>query len=138
MSQCWWSFSLCVLSFLVLFFIYSPHLAHTLYDSAQLLAKDTLVLVLSYELCGLADSVKTALTNADPFNIGMVIYYITLGYAMPPFIHRKMVEHIKRWFTDSTLENFQQTFAVLSARRRRGPRGVCDWVSAYSPPSCTR
>jgi len=62
--------------------------------SAQLLAKDALVLVLSYELGRAADSVKTALTTADSFNIGMVIYYVTLGYAMPPFVHRKMVEHI--------------------------------------------
>jgi len=78
-----------------------------------LLAKDVLVLVLSYELGGAADSAKTALTTADPFNIGMVIYYVTLGYAMPPFVHRKMVEHIKRWFTDSIFEDFQQTFPWL-------------------------
>jgi hypothetical protein len=110
-----------------------------------LLAKDTLVLVLSYELYGLADSVKTALTNADPFNIGMVIYYITLGYAMPPCIYRKMVEHIKQWFTDSTLENFQQTFPwlLLSGKTWKGIITIMNaWVDPeahYSPdfPSVT-
>lgn len=104
-----------------------------------MLAKDTLVLVLSYELYGLADSVKTALTNADPFNIGMVIYYITLGYAMPPCIYRKMVEHIKQWFTDSTLENFQQTFPwlLLSGKTWKGIITIMNaWVDPeahYSP-----
>ena len=127
------------------YFIYSQHLTHTLYDSAQLLAKDTLVLVLSYELCGLADSVKTALTNADPFNTGMVIYYVTLGYAMPCFIYRKMVKLIKRWFTDSTLENFQQTFPwlLLSGETWKGIITIMNaWVDPkahYSPdfPSVT-
>jgi hypothetical protein len=111
----------------------------------SLLAKDELVLVLSYELCGLADSVKPALTNADPFSICMVIYYVTLGYAMPPFIHRKMVEHIKRWFTDSTLENFQQTFPwlLLSGETWKGIITIMNaWVDPevhYSPdfPSVT-
>lgn len=120
-------------------------MTHTLSDSAQLLAKDTLVLVLSYELCGLADSVKTALTNADPFNTGMVIYYVTLGYAMPLFIYRNMVEHIKRWFTDSTLENFQQTFPwlLLSGETWKGIITIMNaWVDPeahYSPdfPSVT-
>lgn len=84
----------------------------TPFYSAQLLAKDALVLVLAHEL-GAADSVKTALKTADPSNIGVIIYYATLGYAMPPFVHRKMVEYIKRWFTDNTLENFRHTFPWL-------------------------
>ncbi len=91
---------------------YLSHLTHTLLYSAQLLAKDALVLVLAHEL-GAADSVKTALTTADPSNVGVIIYYATLGYAMPPFVHRKMVEYIKLWFTDNTLENFRQTFPWL-------------------------
>lgn len=81
--------------------------------STQLLAKDVLVFVLSYQLGTAADCVKTALTTADPFNIGMVIYYVTLGYAMPPFVHQKMVSCIKRWFTDSSREIFSQTFPWL-------------------------
>ena len=86
-------------------------MTHTLY-SAQLLAKDALVLALAHELSGAADSVKTALTTAEPFNIGLIIYYATLGYTMPLFVYQKMVEHIKRWFTDNTLENFRQTELV--------------------------
>lgn len=70
----------------------------------QLLAKDALVLVLAYELRTLADCVKTALTSSDPFNMGMVIYYVTLGYAMPPSVHHNLVNCIKRWFTDNTRE----------------------------------
>lgn len=85
--------------------------SHTFY-SAQLLAKDALVLVLAHEM-GAADSVKAALTTSDPFNMGSIIYYATLGYAMPPYVHRKMVEYIKRWFTDSTLEIFRQNFPWL-------------------------
>jgi len=114
-------------------------LTHTLFDIAQLLAKDALVLVLSYELGRAADSVKTALTTADSFNIGMVIYYVTLGYAMPPFVHRKMVEHIKRWFTDSTFEDFQQTFPwlVISEDTWKGIITIMNaWVEPeahYSP-----
>lgn len=113
-------------------------MTHTLY-SAQLLAKDALVLVLAHELGGAADSVKTALTTADPFNIGLVIYYATLGYAMPPFVYRKMVEHIKRWFTDNTLENFRHTFPwlVVSEDTWEGiVRIMHSWVdpeTQYSP-----
>lgn len=71
------------------------------------------MLVLAHEL-GVADSVKTALTTPDPSNVGVIIYYATLSYAMPPFVHRKMVEYIKRWFIDNTLENFRQTFPWLA------------------------
>ena len=81
--------------------------------SAQLLAKDALVLVLAYELGTLADCVKTALTSPDPFNMGMVIYYVTLGYAMPPSVHQNLVNCIKRWFTDNTIESFQEKFPWL-------------------------
>ena len=69
--------------------------------------------LLAYELGTLADCVKTALTSPDPFNMGIVIYYVTLGYAMPPSVHQNLVNCIKRWFTDNTRESFQEKFPWL-------------------------
>ena len=101
--------------------------------SVQLLAKDALVLVLSHELGATADCVKTALTTADPFNIGMVIYYVTLGYAMPRFVHQKMVSCIKRWFIDSSREVFTQTFPWLFIAEDTW-EGIVEKMNAWVDP----
>lgn len=81
--------------------------------SAQLLAKDALVLVLAHELGVAADSAKEALTTADPFNIGIVIEYATLGRVMPKCVFNNIVKYIKKWFTDSTREIFLGQFPWL-------------------------
>ena len=67
-------------------------------------------MALASELGQLADDVKDALASSDTFDLGMVIYYVTLGYAMPPSVHQNLINFIKRWFTDNTREGFQEKF----------------------------
>lgn len=81
-----------------------------------MLAKDALVLVLAHELGVAASTAEEALETAEPYHIGMVIQYATLGVLMPPFIYQKMIDIIKLWFTDNTRENFlvQMPWIVIS------------------------
>ena len=88
--------------------------------------------MLAHEL-GSSDSVKTALTTDDSSNVGVIIYYATLGYAMPPFVHQKMVEYIQRWFTDNTLENFRQTFPWLAVSNDTW-EGIAKIMNAWVDP----
>lgn len=108
--------------------------------SGQLLAKDVLVLALAHEVGKLADDVDSALTTRDPFVPGMVIYYVTLGYVMPPFVHKKFIEYVKEWFTENSREEFQKTFPglVISEKTWEGMlvrmRAWIDPDTHYSPP----
>ncbi|KAL7553951.1 hypothetical protein ACHAWF_017877 [Thalassiosira exigua] len=101
--------------------------------SAQLLAKDALVLVLAYEIGQSAANVKEALKTSRPFAIGMIIYYVTLGYVMPPFVHEKMVEYIKLWFTENTKENFLCTFPWLTISEDSW-EGILEKMNAWLEP----
>jgi hypothetical protein len=73
-----------------------------------LLAKDVLVLVLVHELGVAASTAEGALKTAEPYHIGIGIvrHYATLGFVMPLFICRRMIDIIKLWFTENTRENF--------------------------------
>ena len=108
--------------------------------SAQLLAKDALVLVLAHEMGRLAKDFETARKEREPFFLGTVIMYVTLGHAMPPCIYEKMVKCIKLWFTENTRDHFLTTFPwmYISDRTWKGilarMNAWLDPKNGYSPP----
>lgn len=59
---------------------------------------------------------------------------------MPPSVHRNLVEYIKRWFTDSTRENFLDQFPWLTISEATWEGILANmhaWVDPeahYSPP----
>ena len=101
--------------------------------SAQLLAKDVLVLVLSHEMGRLAEDFETASNEREPFFLGTVIMYATLGHAMPPCVHEKMVECIKLWFTESTRDNFLEAFPWLYMSEQTW-KGILAKMKAWVDP----
>ena len=101
--------------------------------SAQLLAKDLLVLVLAHEMGRSAGDFEGALSESEPFFLGTVIMYVTLGYAMPSTAYRKLVECIKLFFTDSSPDEFLKTFPWLQLSTRTS-EGILTKISAWIDP----
>eukprot|EP00578_Thalassiosira_sp_NH16_P030003 CAMPEP_0181080430 /NCGR_PEP_ID=MMETSP1071-20121207/2563_1 /TAXON_ID=35127 /ORGANISM="Thalassiosira sp., Strain NH16" /LENGTH=1044 /DNA_ID=CAMNT_0023161907 /DNA_START=65 /DNA_END=3199 /DNA_ORIENTATION=- len=101
--------------------------------SAQLLAKDILVFVLAHEMGRLASDCNQAMKESEPFFLGVVIMYMTLGHAMPSAVYAKMVERIKFFFTESSHNDFLKRFPWMQLSKHTW-EGITHRMKAWIDP----
>ena len=106
----------------------------------QVLLKDILVLILAKRVAPLAPKCLASLKeDQEAALLVLVLYYTTLGYAMPNTVYEKLQALVREIFLDDSFDAFQEKYPWLSLSE-------CDWheiqrvaefwvdTSKYDPP----
>ena len=111
--------------------------------NAQVLVKDILVLILSKRIGTMTinclKSIRDIHKNKEVFLLISVLYYTTLGYAMPSFIYAKLQLLLQEIFLDVSFKSFCKSYPWIIIDEDHWSifqRIVSYWVniSKYKPP----
>lgn len=82
--------------------------------NAQVLVKDLLVLIVAHKIGEIAPDTASVFKDGEALLLTTVLYYATLGYAMPSAVYDKLQSLVKEIFLDSSYASFCLLYPWLS------------------------
>ena len=107
--------------------------------NAQVLAKDILVLVVTHRIGKLAQEYDLMHEEREPYLLAVVLYYATLGHAMPAVVYDKLQSLVQELFLDQDYKSFREAYPwiyVTESDWETFVRVFSHWAdtSMYEPP----
>ena len=107
--------------------------------NAQVLAKDILVLVVTHRIGKLAQEYDLMHEEREPYLLAVVLYYATLGHAMPAVVYDKLQSLVQELFLNQDYKSFREAYPwiyVTESDWETFVRVFSHWAdtSMYEPP----